>query len=460
MKYIVDTESALKVLYYFMAVDERVSDDEIQKFHEVAAELCSENCANTVSQVVKECGEKLKSMADDEEQYDLISEEIDGVLHGVVDGLSEGVVRRLLLWDLYAMAFSDADLHTNEKRIIAHIARLLEIEKSVMLEMEQLFATAVAIVKEEEELKQSNKPYVEIHPLVEEIEKRKSVVLKAARLLIEDDFIEPSNQKQKANPFAAGQRFGKAIVPKAAQAGGIARKSIKEASGAVGSAAVKGVKGIVSGTGKMLDKLKKTEIKLPAMYKKVADIFPPEMGMPKDAIGYEMAEEGSSALLICFNVDKESAMPFDDAKPIIAIQREAMQEYEGLIETETGVTTNGNKYAYIILKHRMTREDGTFVGVEYTCNINVELGSEIKFINASFVENGVTGIRDSVVLEQLRRNETVGADMAGWQRDPYDTEYRYGFLMNLSEQACYDEMFPNHPLTEARRLIEFIKGTS
>lgn len=62
----------------------------------------------------------------------------------------------------------------------------------------------------------------------------------------------------------------------------------------------------------------------------------------------------------------------------------------------------------------------------------------MKFINASFVEEGTTGIRDNVVFSLLRDSGEVDTDMNGWQVDPYDKEYTVGFLMNLSERSCYD----------------------
>ena len=42
-------------------------------------------------------------------------------------------------------------------------------------------------------------------------------------------------------------------------------------------------------------------------------------------------------------------------------------------------------------------------------------------------------------------------------RDPYD-DSEDGFLMNLSESHEYDSMFPVHPLTQARFIVDAVRG--
>ena len=52
--------------------------------------------------------------------------------------------------------------------------------------------------------------------------------------------------------------------------------------------------------------------------------------------------------------------------------------------------------------------------------------------------------------------KTENNKLVGWFKDPYDESYTKGVLMNLSEKEEFDEIFPNHPLTEARAFIDFI----
>ena len=86
----------------------------------------------------------------------------------------------------------------------------------------------------------------------------------------------------------------------------------------------------------------------------------------------------------------------------------------------------------------------------------------IPFENCSFVikiqaaEVGTTGIRDTVVLNEMLMNGevTVGEDhLENWFEDPYNPNFKKGTLMNKSEQEKYDSKFPDHPLSVARKAI-------
>jgi len=56
----------------------------------------------------------------------------------------------------------------------------------------------------------------------------------------------------------------------------------------------------------------------------------------------------------------------------------------------------------------------------------------------------------------LRYDGKIGANGEGWVADPYDPTYMQGALMNLSEKEEYDEAFPNHPLSQARKIVKFL----
>lgn len=77
-------------------------------------------------------------------------------------------------------------------------------------------------------------------------------------------------------------------------------------------------------------------------------------------------------------------------------------------------------------------------------------------VQGYFSEGAMTGQRDAVVLELLRRGGTVSVGtggLEGWMRDPYSGS-TVGFLMNRSEEPRYDEMFPGHPLTQCRIVVD------
>ena len=197
---------------------------------------------------------------------------------------------------------------------------------------------------------------------------------------------------------------------------------------------------------------------LPEKYQKLKQKFPEETGIPKNAVVYGMRTDAASGLLISFPVSEEDAMPFDDPQSVIDEQHNTMGENEGLIEVVKGTTAAGKSYIYEIVKQRVMDGDGLSQGVEYTLNINVRMEKSIQFINGSFTEEGMTGVRDNMVLAMYSKaqNISLGEAMSEWFRDPYDPEFKKGFLMNLSEKSEFDEQFPDHPLSEARTLVKYI----
>lgn len=255
MRYIIEKSIALKVFYYFMAIDGDISVDELQKLDEIIVEMAYEG---DKAEIVEECERYLGSMDSRDEAYDYILEAIDRAITESDEAVGDGVARRLLVWNLYSLSLSDGELADAEKRIINHIGRVLEIDKSVLLDMEQLIHTAGAIVKELDVLNASAKPYAEIRPAVEEVEHRKGVVVKAAKELIEDDYFVIAEKKEKNKPFTViGKKLGSTVAPKVAGVGEKTQKGLKVVSNTVGGATVKGVMGIKEGTGKMLDRFKK-----------------------------------------------------------------------------------------------------------------------------------------------------------------------------------------------------------
>ena len=182
------------------------------------------------------------------------------------------------------------------------------------------------------------------------------------------------------------------------------------------------------------------------------------MGIPKEAVGYGMRTESASCLLIMYPVSEDISMPFDNPQWVIDEQHRIMGENEGLIEVRNGTTSKGHPYVYDIIKHRINPEDEIPSGVEYTLNINVRMENTIQFINGSFAEEGTTGMRDSVCFAMYSQGSDVPLDerMKNWCVDPYDPDYKKGFLMNLSEKEEFDEQFPWHPLSLARAFIRYI----
>jgi hypothetical protein len=79
-------------------------------------------------------------------------------------------------------------------------------------------------------------------------------------------------------------------------------------------------------------------------------------------------------------------------------------------------------------------------------------------------ERGITGMRDTAIFAELMQKGEVrleeGAELAeGWMQDPYDPSRKVPPGRNRSEDEIYDDRFPDHPLSQLRRLVRQIETT-
>ena len=137
--------------------------------------------------------------------------------------------------------------------------------------------------------------------------------------------------------------------------------------------------------------------------------------------------------------------PWDTNKTIDIIHSQ-LDDDQGLIEVEKGITHSGVKFIAAITKTYM----GPQYGVQYFLRFNYLLNDEwSEEVDAFFGEEGTTGIRDTIVMVMLGLPKD-------WMEDPYDKGFKKGVLKNKSEDKAFDKQFPNHPLTQTRNLLEFL----
>lgn len=245
----VSKKGALQAFYYLMAIDGNVSESEMEKFDELGAAFDPEDFPGYRDEVLSECRAHIDTAAVEDEVYDVIQEGLDQALENADEPVEEGVASRLLLWDMLSIAYSDDDFSDEEKRLIAHVSRKLKIEKDVYLEMDHLIKTAVAIMKELDTLNESNLPYSEVRPIVDEIEKRKLIITKAAEELIADEYYldrndKPREERKPGIIASAGQKIAET------QTGQYVQKTFTDVKDAVGEKAPGVADGIKKGAGK------------------------------------------------------------------------------------------------------------------------------------------------------------------------------------------------------------------
>lgn len=174
--------------------------------------------------------------------------------------------------------------------------------------------------------------------------------------------------------------------------------------------------------------------------------------MPEDPEGstpFMMHTDNSVCFVLLSPLNETQEMPHDK-ETIISGIREYMEENQGLIEVDAT-----DDYAYTIVK---TLKEPS--GVQYILTFHKFLADGNVCIQGYFDEQGMTGIRDSMVYSVLKNENVVGCDedpTEGWSKDPYDPNYKKGVLMNLSEQEVYDEQFPGFPLSMCREMVRTLK---
>ena len=184
-------KSAVAVFYYLMSVDGQISQDELTCFDEIGNMLDAEAFPGYREEVIQSCETQLKNIIDEEDHYEVALEGVDQALAHRAEALEDGVPTRLLIWDMLVIAFSNLEYSQWERRLIKHVVRTQEPDKSVFLEMEQLMQTDAAIDRERRWIEKSDRPYAEVHPIVEELDKRRQNILACAQALIDDELFTP-----------------------------------------------------------------------------------------------------------------------------------------------------------------------------------------------------------------------------------------------------------------------------
>lgn len=229
-----DRKSAITAFYYLVASDGVISGEELYKFDELAKQIDPEGFETYRDELIQSCEAQIGSVIDTDDYLDVIIEGIDKAIQKSSATFEVRIPTRLVVWDMLVISYADADYSENERKVIKHVVRLMEIERSVFMEMESMIKTAEAVDRELEWLKTSNRPYNEVRPLIEEIEKRQSNIQKSAQNLIEDEILFMEKEKAAQTPTKFQETKDK-VVDRTKEVAGVVGEKSKEAVAFVGS---------------------------------------------------------------------------------------------------------------------------------------------------------------------------------------------------------------------------------
>lgn len=179
----ISTRSALKIIYYLMAVDGEIFHSEEEKFDSIGKEL-DPDFAQNKDQIVKECQAQLDKVIEAEDFYDVLQDGVEDALLMSRQTADSFITPKLLVWDLLTVAYSDESYDESERKLIKYIVRKTNIDQAVFLEMESSLLTLMDIEKELTWIKTTNRPYLVIEALVNELADRKNVIFESVKDLI------------------------------------------------------------------------------------------------------------------------------------------------------------------------------------------------------------------------------------------------------------------------------------
>jgi hypothetical protein len=100
-------------------------------------------------------------------------------------------------------------------------------------------------------------------------------------------------------------------------------------------------------------------------------------------------------------------------------------------------------------------------GTTYLASLTLPFKTCSYVLKVQSAETGPTGMRETLIADKLlsnNRSTSLEERLSEWSADPYAPHFKKGILMNQSEDEIYDALFPNHPLTQARKIITQIKN--
>lgn len=179
----ISTRSAIKIIYFLIAADGEIYHGEEEKFDLIGKEL-DPDFSNFREQIIQECQAALDKVIDPEDYYDALQDGAEEALLSSPKTEGASISPKHLVWNLLSVAYSDEKYNDAERRFLKFIVRKLNMDKAVFLEMESSMLTLMDIERELAWIKTTNRPYLTIEAMVNELADIKNVIMDSVLDLI------------------------------------------------------------------------------------------------------------------------------------------------------------------------------------------------------------------------------------------------------------------------------------
>ncbi len=177
------TESAIKIIYCLISADGEITDSELEKFNEISINL-DPKFEGYRDDLIASCRRELEKVIDDSDYYDVLQDVVENAIHRSKPKQDSFITPKLLLWDLLTIAYSDDCYNDDERKLIKYFVRKMNVDKDVFLELESSMLTIMDIEKEIKWIKTTDRPYLTIEAMVNELIDRRNVVFAGVQDLI------------------------------------------------------------------------------------------------------------------------------------------------------------------------------------------------------------------------------------------------------------------------------------
>ena len=180
---VLSTESAIKIIYYLISVDGVINGAELEKLNEICLNL-DPKFEEYRDALIASCKQELDKQIDEEDYYDILQNAVENAIQKSKPRQDSFITPKLLLWDLLTIAYSDDTYNEEERKLMKYIAHRINVDIAVFLELESSMLTIMDIEKEIKWIKTTNRPYLTIEAMVNELVDRRNVVFEGVKELI------------------------------------------------------------------------------------------------------------------------------------------------------------------------------------------------------------------------------------------------------------------------------------